>query len=72
MEAVVAYDRVIANYPGSASIPMAYYKRGRALERLGETARARRIVRDPDQTIPRRVGKRALAKQRLEALKSSS
>ena len=41
MEAVVAYDRVIANYPGSGSVPMAYYKRGRALERLGETARAR-------------------------------
>ena len=28
MEAVVAYDRVIANYPGSASVPTAYYKRG--------------------------------------------
>ena len=29
MEAVVAYDRVISSYPGSGSVPMAYYKRGR-------------------------------------------
>ena len=68
MEAVGAYDRVISAYPGSGSIPMAYYKRGRALERLGETARAREwyetlIKQSPD------ASETNLAKQRLDALK---
>ena len=67
MDAVVAYDRVIANYAGSASVPMAYYKRGMAFERLGETARARdsydalmKQFPDSQQAV--------LAKQRLEGL----
>ena len=68
MEAVVAYDRVISSYPGSGSVPMAYYKRGRALERLGETARAREsyetlIKQSPD------ASETSLAKQRLDGLK---
>jgi tol-pal system protein YbgF len=41
MDAITAYDRVITNYPGSASVPTAYYKRGLTFERLGEPARAR-------------------------------
>ena len=40
-DAVIAYDRVIANYPRSASVPQAYYKRGQAYERLGNRDRAR-------------------------------
>jgi TolA-binding protein len=71
MEAVVAYDRVISDYPGSASVPQAYYKRGLALERLGESARARESYEavlkqfaDSQQAI--------LAKQRLDGLSRSA
>jgi tol-pal system protein YbgF len=65
MDAIVAYDRVITNYPGSASVPMAYYKRGMTFERLGEAARAREsydalIKQFPDSQ------QATLAKQRLE------
>ena len=52
-DAVVAYERVIANYPGSASVPTAYYKRGVAFERLGEPATRQGIVRRGDQAVPR-------------------
>ena len=66
MDAIVAYDRVIANYPGTPSVPMAYYKRGMAFERLGETARAREsydalIKQFPDSQ------QAVLGKQRLES-----
>jgi tol-pal system protein YbgF len=40
-EAVAAYDRVVANYAGTSSVPTAYYKRGLSLEQLKETDRAR-------------------------------
>ena len=40
-DAVTAYDRVISNYPGSAAVPQAYYKRGLSLEKLGEIDRAK-------------------------------
>ena len=66
-EAVAAYDRVIANYPGSGSVPQAYYKRGQALERLGERDRARdsyeRVIKEFSDTPQAN-----LAKQRLETL----
>lgn len=65
MDAIVAYDRVIANYPGSASVPMAYYKRGMAFERLGETARARESYEALIKQFPDSQ-QAALAKQRLE------
>ena len=68
MEAVVAYDRVIATYPGSGSVPMAYYKRGRALERLGETARARESYQTLIKQFPD-ASETSLAKQRLDGLK---
>ena len=68
MEAVVAYDRVISNYPGSGSVPMAYYKRGRALERLGETARARESYETLIKQFPD-ASETSLAKQRLDGLK---
>lgn len=40
-DAIAAYDKVIANYPGGNRIPDAYYKRGVAYERLGQIDRAR-------------------------------
>jgi tol-pal system protein YbgF len=66
-DAVVAYDRVIANYPGSASVPMAYYKRGMAFERLAETARARESYEAVLKEFPDSQ-QAVLAKQRLEGL----
>ena len=68
MEAVVAYDRVISSYPGSGSIPMSYYKRGRALERLGETARARESYETLIKQFPD-ASETSLAKQRLDGLR---
>jgi len=68
MEAVAAYDRVISSYPGSGSMPMAYYKRGRALERLGETARARESYETLIKQFPD-ASETSLAKQRLDGLK---
>ncbi len=67
MDAVAAYDRVIADYPGSASVPMAYYKRGMAFYRLGETARARESYEAVLKQFPDSQ-QAVLAKQRLEGL----
>ena len=66
MDAVIAYDRVIANYPGSASVPTAYYKRGAAFERLGDTARARESYEALIKQFPD-TQQAVLAKQRLES-----
>ncbi|HUP40840.1 MAG TPA: tetratricopeptide repeat protein [Vicinamibacterales bacterium] len=67
MDAIVAYDRVISNYGGSPSVPMAYYKRGMAFERLGETARARESYDTLMKQFPDSQ-QATLAKQRLEGL----
>ena len=67
MEAVVSYERVIANYPGTASVPTAYYKRGLALERLGEVARAKESYEAVIKQFPD-APQADLAAQRLEAL----
>lgn len=67
MDAVTAYDRVIANYPGSASVPTAYYKRGLAFERLGETARARESYETVLKQFPDSQ-QATLAKMRFESL----
>ena len=67
MEAVVAYERVIANYPGSASVPPAYYKRGLALERLGEMGRAKESYEAVMKEFPDAL-QASLAKQRLDGL----
>jgi tol-pal system protein YbgF len=67
MDAVAAYERVIANYPGSASVPQAYYKRGNAFERLGESARARESYETVIKQFPDSQ-QATLAKQRLEGL----
>jgi tol-pal system protein YbgF len=68
MEAVAAYDRVIGNYPGSGSVPTAYYKRGLALARLGEPARARESYETLIKQFPD-APEASLAKQRLDGLK---
>jgi tol-pal system protein YbgF len=65
MEAVTAYERVITNYPGSPSVPTAYYKRGMAYERLGESARARESYEALIKQFPDSQ-QAVLAKQRLE------
>ena len=66
MEAVAAYNRVIANYPGSPSVPQAYYKRGMSFERLGEAARARESYEAVIKQFPD-TPQAVLAKQRLES-----
>jgi tol-pal system protein YbgF len=66
MEAVAAYNRVIANYPGSPSVPQAYYKRGVAYERLGDSARARESYDALLKQFPD-TQQAVLAKQRLES-----
>jgi len=65
MDAVAAYDRVIANYPGSASVPTAYYKRGMTFERLGEPGRARESYEALIKQFPD-TQQAVLAQQRLE------
>jgi tol-pal system protein YbgF len=65
MDAIAAYDRVIANYAGTASVPTAYYKRGMAFERLGEPARARESYEALLKQFPD-TQQAVLAKQRLE------
>ena len=66
-DAIVAYDRVITNYPGSVSVPTAYYKRGMAFERLGEAARARESYEALLKQFPD-TQQAVLAKQRLESV----
>ena len=66
MDAVTAYDRVITNYPGSPSVPTAYYKRGLAFERLGEPARARESYEAVVKQFPDSQ-QATLAKARLES-----
>jgi TolA-binding protein len=40
-EAIAAYNLVIQNYPKGDQVPWAYFKRGLAQSRLGQTANAR-------------------------------
>jgi tol-pal system protein YbgF len=65
IDAIAAYDRVIANYPGSSSVPTAYYKRGMTFERLGEPARARESYETVIKQFPD-TQQATLARQRLE------
>ena len=64
-EALAAYDRVIANYPGSSSVPTAYYKRGMTYERMGDPARARESYDAVIKQFPD-TQQATLAKQRIE------
>jgi TolA-binding protein len=61
---VAAYNQVIAAYPRSVSAANAYYKRGMALERLGQLDRAREswetLIKNYPETDAARLAKQAL------------
>jgi TolA-binding protein len=58
---------VITNYPRGQSVAPAYYKRGLAFERLGQTDRARESFDAVVKTFPDSDAAR-LAKQNLDRL----
>lgn len=66
-DAVTAYDRVISDYPSSAKVPDSYYKRGLALNVLGQTDRARESWEFVVKNFPNSDAGR-LARQRLDQL----
>jgi len=66
-EAVPAYDRVISDYPSSPKVPDAYYKRGLALNVLGQTDRARESWEFAAKNFPNSDAGR-LSRQRLDQL----
>lgn len=66
-EAVAAYNRVIERYPGTNSIPDAYYKRGLAQDRLGQPDAARESWEFVIKTYPETDASR-MAKQNLDRL----
>ena len=67
-DAVDAYNRVISNYPRGDRVPDAYYKRGMALNQMGQADRARESFEMVMKQFPESELAR-LAKQRLDALK---
>jgi TolA-binding protein len=69
-EAVAAYNQVIAMYPRTRSVAPAYYKRGLAFERLGQTDRARESFEAAIKNFPDSDAAR-LAKQNLDRLNRS-
>jgi tol-pal system protein YbgF len=66
-EAVTAYDRGIADYPNSKRIPDMYFKRGMALNALGQVDRARESWEYVLKNFPNSDAGR-LARQRLDQL----
>jgi tol-pal system protein YbgF len=66
-EAVAAYDRGISDYPSSKQLPDMYYKRGLALNALGQTDRARESWEFVIKNYPNSDAGR-LAKQSLDRL----
>ena len=66
-EAIGAYNLVIQNYPGANAVPDAYYKRGLAQERLGQTDAARNSWETVTKSYPDSDAGR-LAKQNLDRL----
>lgn len=66
-DAITAYNQVIQNYPGTNSAPDAYYKRGLAQERLGQTDAARASWEHVMKEFPNSDAGR-LAKQNLDRL----
>lgn len=66
-EAVSAYERVIADFATSSSVPQVYYKRGVALEALGDVARARESYEAVIKQFPESP-QATLAKQRLNSV----
>ena len=66
-EAVAAYNLVIQNYAGANAVPDAYYKRGLAYERLGQTDAARASYETVNKGFPDSTAA-LLAKQSLDRL----
>jgi tol-pal system protein YbgF len=66
-DAIAAYDQLIADYAGTDSVAEAYYKRGLAYERLGQTDRARQSLEYVIKTFPD-SNTATLARQALERL----
>jgi tol-pal system protein YbgF len=66
-DAVTAYDRGISDYPNSKRIPDMYFKRGMALNALGQTDRARESWEYVLKNFPSSDAGR-LARQRLDQL----
>jgi tol-pal system protein YbgF len=66
-EAAAAYDRGISDYPTSKRIPDMYFKRGMALNALGQTDRARESWEYVVKNFPNSDAGR-LARQRLDQI----
>lgn len=66
-ESAAAYDRGISDYPNSKRIPDMYFKRGMALNALGQTDRARESWEYVVKTFPNSDAGR-LARQRLDQI----
>ncbi|MBI3050465.1 MAG: tetratricopeptide repeat protein [Acidobacteria bacterium] len=68
-QAITAYTRVIDSYPGTNSVPIAYYKRGLAEQQLGQIDAARASWEAAAKMFPDSDAGR-LAKQSLDRLSS--
>ena len=66
-DAAAAYDRGIADYPNSKRIPDTYFKRGMALNALGQSDRARESWEYVVKNFPNSDAGR-LARQRLDQI----
>jgi len=66
-DAVTAYDRSISDYPNGRKIPEAYFKRGVALNAVGQTDRARESWEYVLKNFPSSAAG-VLAKQKLDQL----
>ena len=66
-EAIGAYNQVIQSYPGTNSVPVAFYKRGLAQERLGQIDAARTSWETASKSFPDSDAGR-LARQNLDRL----
>ena len=51
-DALTAYNAVIERYPASNTLPDTYYKRGMALNALGQLPQARESLDFVDQDVP--------------------
>jgi tol-pal system protein YbgF len=68
-QAITAYTQVIESYPGTNSVPLAYYKRGLAHQQLGQIDAARASWEAAAKLFPDSDAGR-LAKQSLDRLSS--
>jgi TolA-binding protein len=68
-QAIMAYTQAIESYPGTNSVPIAYYKRGLAQQQLGEIDAARASWEAAAKMFPDSDAGR-LAKQSLDRLAS--